>query len=94
MRRTVRSDAVDPGLNGESLYPGLGREALKLTLIAVALNLALLGVGCTTIVDVTFDERRDFSHYRTWDWLLEMDRLRVSLSGGSESPLERSTLPN
>jgi hypothetical protein len=28
-----------------------------------------LGVACATTVDVAFDERADFSRYRTWDWL-------------------------
>lgn len=34
-----------------------------------AIVLAWLGVGCSTTVDVRFDEREDFSRYRTWDWL-------------------------
>jgi hypothetical protein len=28
-----------------------------------------LGVACATTVDVAFDERADFSRYRSWDWL-------------------------
>lgn len=35
----------------------------------VSLILAWLGVACSTTVDVAFDEREDFSRYRTWDWL-------------------------
>jgi hypothetical protein len=31
--------------------------------------LAALGAGCATSVDVAFDEREDFSRYRTWNWL-------------------------
>ena len=34
----------------------------------VAILVTALGVGCTTTVDVVFDEREDFSRYRTWDW--------------------------
>ena len=26
-------------------------------------------VACTTPVEISFDEREDFSRYRTWDWL-------------------------
>ncbi len=36
--------------------------------LAVVL-LAWLGLGCATNVDVAFDEREDFSDYRTWRWL-------------------------
>jgi hypothetical protein len=35
----------------------------------VAILLAWLGLGCATTVDIAFDEREDFSRYRTWDWL-------------------------
>jgi hypothetical protein len=31
--------------------------------------LLALGVGCASTVDVVYDERQDFSSYRTWDWL-------------------------
>jgi len=36
--------------------------------IAVALSVSL-GVACSTSPEISFDEREDFSRYRTWDWL-------------------------
>lgn len=37
---------------------------------AIALAVMTLGsVGCSTLVDVTVDERADFSRYRTWRWV-------------------------
>jgi hypothetical protein len=41
------------------------RGAFHLALAAFA----VLTAGCTTTVDVAFDEAQDFSSYRTWDWL-------------------------
>ena len=40
-------------------------------LLAVSLSVTLtgLGVGCASTVRVAFDEREDFSRYRTWGWL-------------------------
>lgn len=34
-----------------------------------AIALAGFALACATRVDVTFDEGRDFSPYRTWNWL-------------------------
>jgi hypothetical protein len=36
--------------------------------IAAVLSLSL-GVACSTYPEISFDEREDFSRYRTWDWL-------------------------
>ncbi len=41
----------------------------------VAVLLAGLGVACATTVHVAFDEREDFSTYRTWNW--QSDRART-----------------
>jgi len=30
---------------------------------------AVVAAGCTTSLDVAFDDGQDFSRYRTWDWL-------------------------
>jgi hypothetical protein len=42
---------------------------MRVAIHLVAISLAALGLGCATTVDVAFDEREDFSRYRTWDWL-------------------------
>jgi len=38
------------------------------TIHLVAILLTALSAGCTTTVDVVFDERQGFSQHRTWDW--------------------------
>jgi len=43
--------------------------AIRLLAILLAIPLSGLGVGCVSTVDVVFDEREDFSCYRTWSWL-------------------------
>lgn len=45
--------------------------------------LAALGVACATTVDVAFDERADFSRYRSWDWL-------PGAAGAVDAPLGRA----
>lgn len=77
MRRTVRPQALSQALS----------RALGPTLIGVALGLTLIGVGCTMSVDVAFDERRDFSHYRTWDWL-SRGAFNVDAAAGTGHALE------
>ena len=37
--------------------------------LAASVVSASVGVGCATKLDVVFDEREDFSRYRSWDWL-------------------------
>ncbi len=41
----------------------------------VGILLAGLGIACSTTVHVAFDEREDFSRYRTWNW--QPDRART-----------------
>jgi hypothetical protein len=41
------------------------RSSVQLAAIVVA----ALCAGCTTFVEVSYDEADDFSQYRTWDWL-------------------------
>lgn len=36
---------------------------------AIALLLGALAVGCTTSVEVSYDESEDFARFRTWNWL-------------------------
>lgn len=48
---------------------------------------AWLGLGCATSVDVGFDERQDFSPYRTWNWLPGAER-RVEAPLGDPPALE------
>lgn len=43
------------------------RGVVPLLLLALVLSIGPV-LGCSTIVDVAFDEGEDFSRYRTWDW--------------------------
>lgn len=42
---------------------------MPLHLPLAVLAAVLTGFGCATPIDVRYDEREDFSRYRTWDWL-------------------------
>jgi len=42
---------------------------IRLLAILLAVALSGLCVGCVSTVNVVFDEREDFSRYRTWSWL-------------------------
>lgn len=42
---------------------------MPMRLPAAVLATALAALGCATPVDVRYDDREDFSRYRTWDWL-------------------------
>ena len=40
------------------------------TAVAIAAVVSMsVCVACTTLLEISFDERADFSRYRTWDWL-------------------------
>lgn len=58
-----------------------------LAAILIAVFSAALGLGCATSVDVAFDEARDFSPYRTWEWLPGESR-RVEAPRSVEGVLE------
>ena len=49
-----------------------------------AILLAGLGIACSTTVHVAFDEREDFSRYRTWNW--QPDRARTVDAPLSDAP--------
>jgi len=46
-------------------------------LAVLAILVGVIAAGCATSVDVAFDEHRDFSRYRTWNWVPGGSRLEA-----------------